>query len=71
MLNLRPGVTLKEFSLRILIFLYIKRPVVEIQLDIKNKIMSPVEDNIAQDAIQQKTLNNLVISIYMVFDASR
>jgi hypothetical protein len=51
---LRPGATLKEFSPRKLIFLYIKRPLVEISLDIKNKIMSPVEDNIAHDAIQQK-----------------
>jgi len=52
--NLGAEVTIKEFSRRLLIFLYIKRPVVEISLDIKNKIRSFVEDHIAYGAIQPK-----------------
>ncbi len=35
---------LYELLLKVLNFLYTKRPVVEISLDIKNKIMSPNEE---------------------------
>jgi len=51
---LRPEGPVGEFSFSIFNFLFIKRPVVEISLDIKNKIMSFVHDNIADDAMQQK-----------------
>jgi hypothetical protein len=46
-------------------YLYIKRPVVEISLDNKNKIMSLVEINITGWAMQQLK-NVLVFCFYFV-----